>query len=797
MLVVYLGIAWFLGLWLGSVGTLDWRIWLLFALAGVVTAIILRRYQTGRYRTIRWGAACVGVLALAALRYGTAVPTIDETHIAFYNGTRNVTVTGLVVDEPDVRDRFVNLRVEVDSIQVSGGAQLPMQGVVQVQTYRFPVIEYGSRLRITGILETPPEGETFSYRTYLARQGIHSLMSLPNITTLAENEGSPLYETIFAFKSRAQATIAQLIPEPQAALLTGILLGNDNGLPPTLDDAFRLTGMTHIIAISGFNIAILVAILVRLAEPFLSRRGAVVFALVGISLYTLLVGADASVVRAALMGSIYLVTNRWLGRPNFAYASLFLAGFVMTAIRPFTLWDVGFQLSFAATLSLMLYADPLTQWVRRGLQRWLTREWVEKVMGILSEAVILTIAAQILTLPLMIGYFGQLSLISLLANALILPVQPAVMIWGGLATLTGLVLPVVGQLFAWVAWLFLGYTIWMVRLFAAVPGAAIPLTVSTTGVLAIYGVLAGLTWLSWQPVEKRQRLFTAIRQNLTQRLAVGASGVTAVLVLSWGMTQPDGQLHIVFMNVGQGDATFIQTPSGRQILVDGGLYPSVLNDQLGQQMPFWDKEIDLLVATHPDADHVSGLVGVFDRYRVNQLISNGQGFGESPIYDEVLTAAQSQNTEIRPVQAGEVIEIGDGVRLEVVHPGPVLNSESRNENSVSMRVIYGDFAFLFTGDAEQAAEAEMLAAQRPLRALVFKAGHHGSSSSSSTPFLQAVQPQIIVVSAGVDNRFGHPTPEMLARAEAIGAVVLRTDKLGSIALTTNGTTMWWQAESTP
>src|SRR5690606_13940107 len=116
------------------------------------------------------------------------------------------------------------------------------------------------------------------------------------------------------------------------------------------------------------------------------------------------------------------------------------------------------------------------------------------------------------------------------------------------------------------------------------------LTVSSAGVVAIFGVIAALTWWGKQPLEKRGQIWTAVRQNITQRLAVGATGVTAVLVFSWGMTQPDGQLHIVFFNVGQGDATFIQTPSGRQILVDGGLYPSILNDQLGRQMPFWDKE---------------------------------------------------------------------------------------------------------------------------------------------------------------------------------------------------------------
>jgi competence protein ComEC len=235
------------------------------------------------------------------------------------------------------------------------------------------------------------------------------------------------------------------------------------------------------------------------------------------------------------------------------------------------------------------------------------------------------------------------------------------------------------------------------------------------------------------------------------------------------------------------------TPNGRQLLIDGGLYPSVLNDQLGRQMPFWDREIDMMVATHPDADHVSGLVEVFDRYAIGRLITDGEGLGESPIYDEVLMAAETANTPVHPAKVGETIQLDAGVRLEVLHPGDSLDMESRNENSVSMRLVYDSFTFLFTGDAEERAEREMLATELPLQSLVFKAGHHGSSSSSTMPFLEAVRPRIIVVSAGVDNRFGHPHPEMLARAQAIGAAVLRTDELGTIEVITDGQMMWWQA----
>ena len=762
--------------------------WLIIGGACLLTAALTRRFS----QFSLW-MVCLCALFGGGARYTTAVPQINESHIAYYNGTRDITVTGLVTDEPDIRDRFINLRLTVSQVTLNDGTTHPVTGEILVTTFRFPIIEYGTEIEITGQLETPPEGETFNYKAYLARQGVHSLMARPELAILGERQGHPFYQAIFDLKAQAQATITQLIPNPQAALLTGILLGNDNGIPPDLAEDFRITGMTHIIAISGFNISILIAILVGIAENFLSKRGAVIFAISGIVLYTILVGADASVVRAAIMGGIYLFANRWLGRPNFAFASLFLSGLLMTLVDPFTLWDVGFQLSFTATLGLMLYGTPFSQWTRARLLRWLDEGIVNQIMKILSEAVLLTLAAQVLTLPLMMAYFGQLSLISLLANAFILPVQSGLMLWGGLATLGGLMIPVVGQVFAWVAWVFLSYTIWLVRLFARVPGATVPVDISLLGVIFIYLLIAGLTWYAKQDGEQRSEIRTKLGHNLSQRTAVIASLLLAILAVSWHRGQPDGQLHIVFIDVGQGDAVLIVTPNGRQLLIDGGFYPSVLNDELGRQMPFWDKEIDIMVATHPDADHVSGLVEVFDRYAIGRLITDGEGVGGSPIYDEVLLAAEAAGTSIHPAQVGEVILLDEDIHLEVLHPGPTLNTESRNENSVSMRLVYGDFTLLLTGDAEERAEREMLATGLPLQSLVFKAGHHGSRSSSTMPFLEVVQPQIIVVSAGLGNRFGHPHPEMLARAAAVGAAVLRTDELGTIEVITDGHTMWWQA----
>lgn len=788
MIVVILGIAWLAGIWLASI--LEWSIttWLILGGIGFVSGLLLRRQPTFRLLLMAVAVGCLG-----AVRFVTAVPTIDANHIATYNNTGPITLTGLVVDEPAIFDKSINLRVDADSIHFPDGSSQAVTGTAMVRVGRFPLIPYGTRLQLTGELETPPDDGEFNYRAYLARQGVHSLMARPKLTILADGAGNPIYHAIYAIKARAQETITALLPNPHAALLSGILLGNDNGIPDKLAEDFRATGMTHIIAISGFNIAILIAILVSLGEPIFSRRGAVLVAMIGIVLYTILVGADASVVRAAIMGSIFLIASRLLGRPNFAYASLFVAAFIMTLANPQTLWDVGFQLSFTATLGLMLYADPITNWTRVRLQNWLHKDHLDRVMGVLSEAVLLTIAAQILTLPLMVATFGQLSLISLPANALILPAQPAVMTWGGLATLVGMLFPALGQLLAWVAWLFLTYTIDLVQVFAQVPGAVIDVEMSTAVLIACYIILGALTWLIKQPAETRLHVWDSMRNNASRRLALSSSLVLMLLVGAWHFSQPDGQLHVTFFDVGQGDAIFIQTPSGRQILIDGGYFPTILNAELGQAMPFWDREIDLVVATHPDGDHVTGLVEVFARYQVGQLITDGSGADASTLYAALLESAAKQDTPIHVAQAGEIFQIEDGVRLEIVNPGNNLQTDDRNDNSVSLRLVYADFSVLLTGDAEAPAEAAMLAAGRPLSSLIFKAGHHGARTSSTPEFLAAVQPQIVVNSSGIDNKFGHPHPDVLQNIANIGAVLLRTDELGSIEVMSNGQEMWWQA----
>lgn len=784
MTLVYLAVCWFLGILLAAQTGLPLPVWLAGALVGTGTAVLLRR--RGR---VALALACAGVLFAGGLRHSLAQLRIDGGHLAAYNG-QQVALEGVVVAEPEMGDSHVDLTVEVEAIEPEGQERRAVSGRLRVRSARFAAADYGDRVLARGELESPSDSD--GQRAWLARQGIHSIMEWPGIVRVAQGEGNGFYRVLFAAKARAQAVIERLVSGQEGALLAGILLGNDSGLSSEMEQDFQTTGMTHVIAISGFNVAVLVGVLLMATRPFLGPARAAWAAMGGVALYTLLVGADASVVRAAIMAGVYLTSTRLLGRPTFPYASLCFAGMAMTLVAPAIMWSVGFQLSFAATLGLMLYTDRFAAWTQRQLEGILEKKVARRAVRAITDTALATLAAQIATLPLILYHFETLSLASLPANLLILPAQPGVMTWGGLATLTGMLSPVAGEPFAWVAWLFLKYTTEMVQLLAEIPAATVSLRIGLAGLVALYALIGGVTWMVTQSRERRHRVVASIVKSAPQGTVVALAAVGATLAWQWSVTQPDGLLHVAFLDVGQGDAIYIQTPSGRQVLVDGGKRATVLNDRLGEWIPFWDRHLDVVVATHPDDDHTAGLVDVFGRYRVDLLLTNGTEEGASATYSAVLEAAEREGVEVRGAVAGEALAVADGVRLEIVHPGEVLEGHD-NDNSVSMRLVYGDFTLLLTGDAEEPAEREMATSGRPLQALVFKAGHHGSRTSSNRFFLAAVRPQILVVSTGEGNGAGHPHPEVLQRAAEVGAAVLRTDELGTIEVITDGERMWWEA----
>jgi competence protein ComEC len=268
-------------------------------------------------------------------------------------------------------------------------------------------------------------------------------------------------------------------------------------------------------------------------------------------------------------------------------------------------------------------------------------------------------------------------------------------------------------------------------------------------------------------------------------IILGLLFVGAFLIWLAVFTQVQANLlEITFFDVGQGEAIFVETPQGHQILIDGGSDATIL-EKLGQAMPFYDQSIDLIILTHPEADHLSGLVEVLRYYQVGQILENGIQ-RNTPEYQEWMKLIQKKEIPLKIAQAGQVVHLGPGVNLRILWPDQrLVQSEARKVNNVSIvaQLIYGQSEFLLTGDIEKQIELRLINQGLNLESDVLKIGHHGSKTSSSQIFLEAVNPKIAVISVG-KNSYGHPHQEVLERLKKIK--VYQTDKDGDVEIITDG-----------
>jgi competence protein ComEC len=779
MRLIYLALGWCAGIVLSGSAPLHQPLaWGGLSLAGLMALTLIWRQQRFRW----WGLVLVA-FALGGLRYSFTPVSSD---LAGFNNTGGLTLSGVVIAEPDVRDDRVLLRVQAESVTAFSQTQLTT-GLALVEAPRHTAIRYGDRITATGDLYTPGAGDTFSYRDFLARGAVFSQMPNAAIEVIEHGQGTVGFSLLFALKSWAAEAINHALPEPQAGLLNGILLGNQRGLAPELEDAFSRVGASHVIAISGFNMVILSGTVMALLNRLnLGRRRTTILGVLVISLYTLFVGASAAVLRAFVMTSLLIVAEG-LRRKTYAPASLAFAVIGLSLFTPTILWDVGFQLSFFATLGLVLFADPLQKALTHFTEN---RRVGAGMLGWLREPLAVTLAVQITTLPLTILYFEQVSPALLIVNLLIVPAQSALLIIGLMAIVISIVSPVIAQFVFWIDMLFLTWTIAIVRLFASQEWAAVNLT-SDPRLVAFYlaVIMGGALMLATKPDwPGRFRQFVGSRVALTGIILAGVA--IGLLQISLAMSRPDGRLHVWFLNLGQSNSVLIQTPGGAQMLYDGGRFPSRLLTAIGDQLPFNDREIEVLLISKPDEFEIAALPALLDRYAVGVALLNGQvNLGATA----QLLNARLENESRVIVEDGYSLTTSDGVQLEILNPAALPDAtEDMNPSVLVVRVSYGGVSFLLTGDLNQAGQEAMLERGTWPLATVLQVPDHGTRGGLDTAFLQAVQPQLAVIQVDPANRRGDPEPDVLLRLD--GIPIYRTDLHGSVHVWTDGAGLWVEGE---
>lgn len=556
--------------------------------------------------------------------------------------------------------------------------------------------------------------------------------------------------------------LRMLVPEPESGILLGIVLGERRAVSAELAGAFAVSGTTHLLAISGFNMT-LVGTAVALTLRGRARPTACAIATVAaIVAYSVLVGLSPSVMRAALMASVAscgLASGRRAATAN----ALCVAVTAMLFADPAAIADLGFLLSAAATAGLVLWQAPLAA-------------RMAPLPGALREGLATTLAASAPTLPIVAAAFGRVSLVSPFANLIAVPLFPPLMLTGAAASVVGalsldLARPV--ALLAYGCALALRV---VVEAFAGLPIAAVGVP---SGPLTGAAVALGLVAVARGAPTIRARLHAphvTLPSFAPRSALLGVPLIVVAGALVWPIADPE--VRVRALDVGQGDAYLVEL-GGATVLIDGGPDPVRLMEQLGASLPPWRRRIDVIVLTHAHLDHGAGLIAALQRYEVGMTLEP-VGLNPGPLADLWADAIARAHAERHAVRAGQRIKVAGAV-ITVLSP----EDDPRVDTpSLVLRIERGRFSALFMGDATDEALADLLLHPEGLRSRLYVPPHHGAATPHAATLVDAVRPEIALISVGSGNRYGHPTPDTLATLG--GITTFRTDRDGTVEVSLDG-----------
>lgn len=483
-LIKILSVSFLIGVSLGAILNLNLYIYF-FILVWVVSGILFLQFR-GFKQSYLFGLIVVVVL-FGTIRYQLSLPRITEQSIHYYRSEEHAnTMRGIIIENPDRRREKVNYIIDISEIDFNDKAR-EVDGRILISSNLYPAYNYGDFVEIRGFLIEPIEFETFSYKNYLSLYGVYSVMYRPRIKWISSGHGNGLFATLFAMKDVFEAQLNKLYPEPMASFEAGLLTGSRKGIPEDLMIDFNLTGLTHIIAISGYNISLIIVLISSLFKNF-SRKAKIPIIIIFIILFTFFVGASAAVVRASIMG-IIAVLALWFGRQSQIMNALLLSAFIMTLWKPQTLlYDVGFQLSFLATLGLIVTGNRIQEFF----------SFVPETLG-LQESFAMTFSAQVFALPVILFNFKRLSIISPIANIAIVAFIPIAMLFGFVSVILSFIYFPLGFIFSFPAWLVLKISVVITHLLASLPFASIEIEWFSVVYLVGYYVLFIIVYLFRTP----------------------------------------------------------------------------------------------------------------------------------------------------------------------------------------------------------------------------------------------------------------------------------------------------------
>lgn len=698
-------------------------------------------------------------------------------------------------------------------------------------------LRYGKQITLTGVLQEPqgkrnPGG--FDYKAYLARQNVVGIVEVIGLLRIGEQRGFPPLRWIEALRIQTEHLIDAIYTRISlhAQLVKGILLGKRSDIPSETLDTFRNSGTFHVLAVSGLHVGLIAGFCYFGFSRFrFPQKVVCLLTIVAVLIYASLIGFRPSVFRAALMAILFL-SAALIDRDTDIFNLLAVAALVLLLLNPHQLWDVGFQLSFVAVASIVYFVPKMEKPLQHLWED--TAASAEADLSMLTkfrrEAVkwfvlsyLVTLAAQIGTAPLIAYHFFRTYPLGMVVGPFAVGLVSLIVAMGmGSIGISLAWLPLAKFLYALnhviisifllglvcigLAWLPLAKFFYVLNhvimstflLLVGMFGQAwsvMKLTPPTFGGFVLYiAVCLGITHWRW------------VRDQLRIASLIGLS-VVAIWVWDAALHERGRLLEVVTLDVGQGDAAVVRFPDNRTMLIDGGIRRTYYDEKkqertdydVGERIiePYLDyygiRKLDMVVLTHPDLDHGGGLGYILENFEVSRVLGISDMPLDSQTNRRLRAIAEACNIPYAFPYAGE-IALTPTATLNLLHPidaaSTNLLDEDKNDDSLVIKLSYGEVDVLFTGDIGKAAEARLIASGQDLRSEILKVPHHGSRTSSSVPFLDAVRPSCAIFSLGKGNRYQFPHAEVVARYEGRDCRLWRTDASAAITLRTDGTRCW-------
>jgi competence protein ComEC len=653
-------------------------------------------------------------------------------------------------------------------------------------------IEYGDKIIFTGEYEEPETQRNyggFNYKEYLKTKKIYGLISTNKIEKIEKKSYNKILILINKFSNKITQNANEILEEDEANLLTGILIGNKENLSTEIQESFRNSNLSHMLAVSGAHVSyIILGITVLLNKSKINKKISKIITIIALILFIILTGATASVTRACIMAIYVIVASLLYKKPN-TFIGISISILIILLINPYNLLDVGLQLSYGGTLGIILFNKIFEGKIKLPNIKILL---ISKILNSLKQMLIVSISANLIIFPIIAFHYNTVSLTFFISNILAGPILGIIIILGFITIFISFVSIKISKVFSFILSMFLKLLILIANFSSNLPLSKIYVKTPSIFLIIIYYLilLIFLYSIKRKKLHRFERIL--IKKVKSRKFKKSVIAIILVVVIVFQLVKIiPSNLKIYFIDVGQGDSTLIVTPKNKTILIDGGgsssdNYDVGKNTLLPYLLDRGITKVDYMFISHFDMDHCGGLLYILENLKVKNVII-GKQFDNSENYKTFLNIIKSKKIKVNMVEEGVKINIEKNLYFDVIWPSnkQAVTNNSINNNALVFKLNYKNFTMLFTGDIEEETEKILVSkylGTNALKASVLKVGHHGSKTSSTQEFLELVKPQIALIGVGKNNKFGHPNEDVLERLKNLNCKIYRTDEMGEVIL---------------